>query len=338
MQPNEKVRLSVVVIGRNEGARLSRCLASIRAMQEPGGGYELIYVDSASTDDSVARADDLGATVIRLCDKRPGAAAARNAGWRAANGEFVLFLDGDTILERDFAVAALAVAADSDVAVVWGHRRELFPTHSVYNRVLDLDWIYAPGVTEICGGDALIRRTALAQVGGYAEDLLAGEEPDLCRRLRQRGCAIVHIDKAMTRHDLAMTRWAQYWRRAVRAGHAYAAVADRSANSAAPLWGDVARANRRHALVLLVGLAATIAISVGVGSLWPIVAFALCVGALVLRSAYRARWRHGDPVTLLLYGIHSHLQQIPIFWGQLLYDRDCRRGVARGVIDYKGVA
>ena len=96
------------------------------------------------------------------------------------------------------------------------------PEHSLYNRVLDLDWIYAPGDTDYCGGDVLMRRCALEQVDGFDPTLIAGEEPELCRRLRHCGYRILHIDSPMTGHDLNITRFSQYWRRALRAGHAYA--------------------------------------------------------------------------------------------------------------------
>jgi len=136
------VKLSVVIIGRNEGERLVRCLDSVREMTPVEGGVEVIYVDSASVDGSPARAAARGARVIPLPDGRPTAARGRNAGWRAASGEFVLFLDGDTILDRDFVRRAFAGFSDPNVAVVWGHRREIRPQDSIYNRVLDLDWIY----------------------------------------------------------------------------------------------------------------------------------------------------------------------------------------------------
>ena len=96
--------LSVVVIGRNEGARLERCLQSIRAMEKPDGEVEIIYVDSASTDGSPQLAESFGAKVIVVQPKRPTAALGRNAGWRAASAPFVLFLDGDTILHPRFVV------------------------------------------------------------------------------------------------------------------------------------------------------------------------------------------------------------------------------------------
>ena len=72
--------LAVVIIGRNEGERLVRCLESVRTMADPGGPVEVIYVDSASTDGSPQRAAALGAQVLTVRPERPSAALGRNAG------------------------------------------------------------------------------------------------------------------------------------------------------------------------------------------------------------------------------------------------------------------
>ena len=138
----EGLRVSVVVIGRNEGLRLTRCLDSVREIRMPDGTIELIYVDSASTDNSVEQAKSFGAQVIIVDPRRPCAAIGRNAGWRAARGSIVLFLDGDTVLAPDFVPCGLReLDADPRIGVVFGYRRELYPDISIYNRVLDLDWI-----------------------------------------------------------------------------------------------------------------------------------------------------------------------------------------------------
>jgi cellulose synthase/poly-beta-1,6-N-acetylglucosamine synthase-like glycosyltransferase len=182
---------------------------------------EVIYVDSASTDESPQLASRRGATVITVCPERPTAAIGRNTGWRRAASDLVLFLDGDTVLHPDFALAACnTLLREPSIAAVWGHRREIDTEASVYNRVLDLDWIYPPGLAEFCGGDVLVRRKVLLEVGGFDESLIAGEEPELCRRIRARGHGILHIDCPMTGHDLQITRWSQYWKRATRAGQA----------------------------------------------------------------------------------------------------------------------
>jgi glycosyltransferase involved in cell wall biosynthesis len=325
-----KPALSVVVIGRNEGARLERCLRSIGQMDAPGE-VEIVYVDSASVDGSPARAAAMGAKVIAVHPKRPTAALGRNAGWRAASAEFVLFLDGDTILNPAFVKEALR-NLDETTAIVWGHRREINIQGSIYNRTLDLDWIYPPGITEFCGGDALMRRAVLEQVGGFDETLIAGEEPEMCRRIRSHGWKIRHIDFPMTGHDLAMTKWSQYWRRATRAGYAYAEVSQRFRGSGLPFWEEDARRNRNRALVLIV------LCLLGLTGWWQFLIVLALFSALVLRTAAKTRWKSPSLYTRLLYGVHSHLQQIPIFVGQLQYWNDRRAGKVRGLIEYKGAS
>src|SRR5580693_8622059 len=173
--------LSIVVIGRNEGQRLTRCLQSAGFARGADGGAELIYVDSASTDESPQTAANCGAQVVVLRGGIQTAARARNAGWERASAPYILFLDGDTILNPHFLQTACKVLeSDPSIAAVWGHRRELHPEHSIYNRVLDLDWIYPAGDTDFCGGDVLMRRSVLVEVAGYDPGLPAGEEPELC--------------------------------------------------------------------------------------------------------------------------------------------------------------
>jgi glycosyltransferase involved in cell wall biosynthesis len=322
--------LSVVVIGRNEGARLERCLTSIHRMERPGE-IEVIYVDSASVDGSPALASSMGAKVISVQPSRPTAALGRNAGWRASSAPLVLFLDGDTILHPGFVAGALGYF-DAATAIVWGHRREIAPGQSIYNRTLDLDWIYPPGITEFCDGDALMRRAVLEQVNGFDETLIAGEEPEMCRRIRAAGWQIRHVDLPMTGHDLAMTKWSQYWRRATRAGYAYAEVSERFRGSSLPFWEEDARRNRNRAVVLLA--MAVIALF----GLWPAVVVLALWSALVIRTAAKTRGKSRSLVIRLLYGVHSHLQQIPIFMGQLQYRKDRRAGRLRGLIEYKEAA
>jgi hypothetical protein len=180
-----------------------------------------------------------------------------------------------------------------------------------------------------------MRRAALEEVNGFDEHLIAGEEPELCQRLRTLGYRIEHIDQPMTLHDLAITRWEQYWRRAERAGHAYAEVASRFRDSDYPLWSAEARRNQIHAAILILAALGGIVIAVMEESLWPLllpVAFYL---GLIVRTARRVEWKDPSLLTRLLYGVHSHLQQIPILIGQLSYYRDRRAGRRRRLIEYK---
>ncbi len=327
--------LSIVVIGRNEGQRLARCLESVAALRGVSGQKQIIYVDSASTDESPAIAGAFDAEVIVLSAENCTAARGRNAGWSSARAPLVLFLDGDTVLHEDFPQLALdALAHDSTVAAVWGHRRELHPETSLYNRVLDLDWIYAPGDTDYCGGDVLMRKCALEQVDGFDSTLIAGEEPELCRRLRSCGYRVRHIDSPMTGHDLNITRFSQYWRRALRAGHAYAEISRRFRATSDPMWR---RESREHLLRGGFWIASFIACVAFFGfSLIPLILWIGLFAGLSIRSGWKARWKApGQPMLLVLYGMHSQLQQIPIFIGQLQFDLNRRAGRERRLIEYK---
>lgn len=329
--------VSVVVIGRNEGQRLARCFESL--LRIPGfypNGTELIYVDSASKDGSAELAGRYGARVIVLDAPRTTAAMGRNAGWRAAKGEYILFLDGDTILNPGFVRAALEpMLADPAIVAVWGHRREIHPEASIYNRILDLDWVYAPGIAEFCGGDVLMRRSALEQAGGYDSDLIAGEEPELCRRMRALGYRILHIDHPMTGHDLQITRFSQYWKHAARAGHAFAEISARFRSSDDRFWTAERRRNLIRGGFWMGSFALALLLSALRLSLLPIGAWITLLLVLSLRSAWKSRWKSRETGTLLLYGIHSHLQQIPICVGQITYAFDQRRGNKRALIEYK---
>jgi glycosyltransferase involved in cell wall biosynthesis len=329
--------LSVVIIGRNEGTRLTRCLQSVVGLRGLGQ-IEVIYVDSASTDASPDNARNYHAQVVVLDGEGQTAARGRNAGWRRALAEYVLFLDGDTILNPEFPGAALKILqSNAQIAAVWGHRRELCPERSIYNRMLDLDWIYLPGFTEYFGGDVMVRRKALVETEGYDPSLIAGEEPELGRRLRARGYLILHIDTPMTLHDMNMTRFRQYWLRAVRAGYAYAEISDRFGRSNDPMWKEESRRN------LIRGAAWITWICIGVGLTairsWGILAWIAVLAVFAIRSAWRVRYKApGQTLLLLLYGIHSHLQQVPVLFGQLQYQRSRRSGKQVGIIEYKGEA
>jgi glycosyltransferase involved in cell wall biosynthesis len=328
--------LSVVVIGRNEGERLVRCMESVLSMRSlHDGAIEIIYVDSGSSDASFEQAARSGARVIRASPLRPCAAAGRNAGWQAALADLVLFLDGDTVVAPDFVLNSIRDFSDPAVAIVFGNRRESNPDGSIFNRVLDLDWITRPGLADYCGGDALVLRRVLEQVGGYDENLIAGEEPEMCRRIRALGYRILHVDRAMTTHDLGIKRFSEYWHRAVRTGYAYAEVSKRYRATESPLWNNEARQNLVHGAMMIAIAVGALVLSLASSSLLPLLAIIAAVTILTIRTAWRYRWKSTNFSTRLLYGVHSHLQQIPIMFGQLKYRRDYRRGRIGKLIEYK---
>jgi GT2 family glycosyltransferase len=217
-------RLGIVVIGRNEGARLEACLDTV-----VGRAAAVVYVDSGSVDDSVTRAGDFGAAVVELDPRVPFTAArARNEGFAylqrfAPAVRYVQFVDGDCqVAEGWLDAGARYLDGHPEVAAVCGRRRERHPERSVYNLLCDIEWDTPVGEARSCGGDVMMRVTALAAVRGFRSSLIAGEEPELCFRLRAAGWRIWRLDHEMTLHDAAMTRFGQWWRRTVRAGHAFA--------------------------------------------------------------------------------------------------------------------
>ncbi|ABD57171.1 glycosyltransferase family 2 protein [Jannaschia sp. CCS1] len=216
-------RVAAIAIGRNEGARLVCCLMSLKDQVE-----RLIYVDSGSTDGSLETAQNLGVELVELDTSQPFTAArARNAGYACLQGgeapTFIQFLDGDCEVQPGWIETATAyLEAHPDVAVVCGRRRERFPDTTIWNRMIDAEWDSPVGEAKACGGDAMMRAAAFEDVGGYNPQLIAGEEPELCVRLRQAGWRIFRLDAEMTLHDAAMTRLSQWWRRSRRAGYAYA--------------------------------------------------------------------------------------------------------------------
>ena len=232
--------LGIVVIGRNEGARLVRCLRSI------GPDYAVVYVDSASVDASLANARDAGAVVVELDMSIPFTAArARNAGRRALGSDSMLiqFVDGDCMVDPGWLDAGqAALDADSGLAVVFGRCRELAPEASRYNWLCDVEWAKPTGPALYFGGNAMVRAAALDAVGGYPDAMIAGEEPDLAIRLRAAGWRIACLPDEMVRHDAAIYRFGQWWRRSERSGHAFAQLADRHGRSPLQdyprrLWG-----------------------------------------------------------------------------------------------------
>ncbi|RYD45382.1 MAG: glycosyltransferase [Sphingomonadales bacterium] len=218
-------QIGVVAIGRNEGERLRVCLGSVPA------DVPVAYVDSGSTDGSVDFARSRGSAVIELDLASPFTAArARNAGLEAILRtspalRYIQFVDGDCELETGWlAVAEQFLESQPSVAAVCGRRRERYPERSFYNRLCDAEWNTPIGEADACGGDAMFRASALMQAQGYDAAIIAGEEPELCHRLRGMGWQVWRIDSPMTIHDADMHRARQWWLRSVRSGFGYAQV------------------------------------------------------------------------------------------------------------------
>lgn len=216
--------IGVVVIGRNEGERLRRCFDSVA-----GKVGHVVYVDSGSTDGSVALAEKIGVAVVELDMTMPFTAArGRNAGFfrlmEISPGlKYVQFVDGDCeVIDGWLHAASDFLFSHLEYAVVCGQLRERFPEASVYNQLCDIEWDSYVGEINACGGIFMIRSNAFNEIGGMNKGIVAGEEPEMCLRLKGKGWKIARIEQDMAWHDAAMTKFGQWWKRAVRSGYAYA--------------------------------------------------------------------------------------------------------------------
>ncbi|MFN8740002.1 MAG: glycosyltransferase [Pirellula sp.] len=333
--------VGVVVIGRNEGERLKACLRSV-------SGYckSTIYVDSGSNDGSQAHASSVGVTVEALDLSMPFTAArARNAGWTklledSGNVDCVQFVDGDCTLSPGWIeCGAKFLQSNPDYAAVCGRLREREKDNSIYNRLLDMEWDVPVGETASCGGIAMFRLSALQSVGGYNPMLIAGEEPDLCLRLRLNDWRIMRLDVDMGEHDAAMTCFRQWFQRAKRTGHAYA--------EGAALHGNT---KNRHKVrdvysgLIWGGLMPFIAVvSILLGTWWSwawlglffTVACWLLLGWRVYRSSRRRGW---SAVDARLFSLFCVLSKVPHSLGILEYWRNRFLHRQTPLIEYKGSA
>lgn len=285
-------RVGVVAIGRNEGERLVGCLNSVASTDAV-----VVYVDSGSSDGSPERARDLGAHVVPLdLSISFTAARARNEGFRALaqlapDVRYVQFVDGDCELVSGWLAAAMAFLEEhADVAVVCGRRRERYPEASIYNRLCDFEWDTPIGDAKACGGDAMLRADAFIQASGFRETLIAGEEPELCVRLRALGWKVHRVDREMTLHDAAMTRFSQWWKRSVRAGYAFAEGAHLHGAAPERHW---LREYRRAMFwgLLLPLLIAAAAILVGASALLLVLLYPAQVFSIWMRAAGQGKAR-----------------------------------------------
>ncbi|MBI5071121.1 MAG: glycosyltransferase family 2 protein [Deltaproteobacteria bacterium] len=324
-------RPAVVVIGRNEGVRLARCLDAIE------GAGAVVYVDSGSSDGSPALARRRGASVVELDPAQPFTAArARNAGLDRAlelqpGAALVQFLDGDCeLLPGWLEAGARELKAGSRVAVACGEVRERERERSIYNRLCDLEWRAAPGPALACGGNALVRVEAFRQAGGFAPDLIAGEEPELCLRLRRLGWGVVRVAVVMVLHDADMTRFGQWWRRAVRAGWAYAEGAALHGAGPERHWVRESRSILFWGLAVP-GSALLLAWPTGGLSLLLLAGWAALLGRIYLRAV-----RAGDPPRdAALLACFTVLAKLPQAVGQLRFLLARALGRRRRLVDWR---
>lgn len=325
-------KIGLVIIGRNEGQRLRQCLLSVVSKVA-----RIVYVDSGSTDGSIEMAKSLGVEVVELNLSIPFTAArARNEGVVRLlqinpQIEFVQFVDGDCEVVAGWLEQAYErLASRPDLAVVCGRRRERFPEQSIYNKLCDIEWDTLVGETKACGGDSMMRVSAFQQVGGFNPTLIAGEEPELCLRLRQQGWKIFRLDAEMALHDAQMTRFSQWWRRSLRSGHAYAEGAWLHGRSPDRHWVKESRSICFWGLILPLLIIGTVLPSKG-WSLLLLASYPLMAYKIYCSLQYRG-YSSKDTA---LYATACVVGKFPQVQGQLQFHLNRLLGRKRNLIEYK---
>ncbi|HOS96395.1 MAG TPA: glycosyltransferase [Deltaproteobacteria bacterium] len=309
-------RIGVVIIGVNVERYIGDCIGSVLQARYPRECIEIVYVDGGSRDHSAAAARRFpGVRVIELNDVHPTPGRGRNAGWRACTADLVQFLDADTRVDPDWFARAVPLIGGKTAAVC-GMRRERFPRQNLFHTLTDLEWRFETGPCRYFGGDVLITREALLATRGFDEELVAGEDPELSYRVRHRGWQILRIDAPMTTHDINMSTFGQYVRRAYRSGYAYAEIALRFMGSTERLW------LREFLRITARSLAPVLFVLLGAFGRWRLLWFSAAAYALAqpltrvssIRGRLGADWR-----TSLAYACHATVVVFPQFAGILRY-------------------
>jgi len=325
-------RVAAIVIGRNEGERLVRCLGSVLPSIA-----QVVYVDSNSIDGSVARAREMGVRVVELREGPFTAARGRQAGIEETKRLFpgvhyVHFIDGDCVLDPAWVEAATRYLDEHPrVAGVFGRRREVHAKDNLYSLMVDLEWEMPEGPTICHGGDALDRLSALDEVGGWSTDLIAGEDPDLGFRLREKGWEIHCLRREMTLHDVGMTRLSQYLKRARRSGHAYAEVGWRQRRGPGRVF------LKRTASILFYGLGVPLLAVVLATVYWPALALPVLIWARLLVHLFLYARRAGcSSGQSLFYSWATLLCKSASALGVLRFVVGSLSGKRSTIIEYKG--
>jgi cellulose synthase/poly-beta-1,6-N-acetylglucosamine synthase-like glycosyltransferase len=277
--------LAVVIIARNEARHIGACVKSVLAAVARFDGTRVLVIDSDSEDDTAAIAASYPVEVYRYRDGVRTAAAGRRVGAGLVRATYVLFVDGDSLLEASWLPTALArLHADPRLALVTGRRCDVFERAD--GRVL--------GSSDDAGfgGTALYRFAALQEVGGFDPYLTAEEEGELIGRLTAAGYRkVLTTDLMITHFTPPRDTWGGARRRLVRGMPLGSGQVLRVALRHGLFGYHARRFNRQLATAAYIGVGVVIAAAVALGaSLWFELSW-IGLGAAVFLALW---WRHGN--------------------------------------------
>ena len=217
--------VSVIIPNYNGKRFLDTCLTALRQQTYPADRLEVILVDDASTDDSVAYVEAHFPEVRVLClDHNSGLAAACNRGAALARGEIIALLNNDTEVEPDWVAALVTALQEHPWAGAAASKILLFDRRNVLHTAGDMMGVDGiprnRGVWEEdrgqyddqrvvfggCGGAVAYRRQVWDALGGFDEDLFMYlEDVDLAWRMQLRGWGTVFAPASRVYHHLSAT-------------------------------------------------------------------------------------------------------------------------------------
>jgi N-acetylglucosaminyl-diphospho-decaprenol L-rhamnosyltransferase len=204
----QTVDISVIIVTFNSADCIAACVESVLAQSDIS--FEIIVVDNASKDDTLAKLKELNCRVIPSAENL-GFGRGCNLGFAASSGRYIYLLNPDARLMEKNSLAELCRRMDANPK--WGMAGTLVlsadgktesPPATDYPgaRHVRLDFSKLPGdITWIIGASMIVRRGLYEKLGGFDPGFfLYSEETDFCLRLRELGFAIGHIPEVAVSH------------------------------------------------------------------------------------------------------------------------------------------
>jgi GT2 family glycosyltransferase len=219
--------VSVVVCGHDGAHHLPALLAALGRQTLPRDRFEVVYVDDASTDESVALVERSGLARVVRTDSRIGLPRARNAGLRAARGDVLAFTDVDTVPDERWLEAGFRRFEDPEVDFLAGGismpvgARPTIAALVDATTYLDQELYVQAGFA--AGANFWVRRSVAASIGGFNEQLeyYGGDDEEFGWRLRAAGVRLHYAPEVRLTHP-PRVRLRDIVRKAYRGGASYA--------------------------------------------------------------------------------------------------------------------
>jgi glycosyltransferase involved in cell wall biosynthesis len=229
--------VALVIPGRNSASTIERCLEAVQPLLASGALSEILFVNDHSTDDSVERVRQFCGVKVLESPAR-GAAAARNAGWRATHTDWIWFVDADCVVGPDTLDRLRRGAHELTADAIGGSYSNLqcgrLVAELIHEEMVARHESMGSKVTFAITANLLCRRNVLEQLGGFDESLRLAQDLDLAYRLVEQGYVLAFDSQSRVGHFHETSIWRYcykqarqgYWRMHLYARHPGRATGD----------------------------------------------------------------------------------------------------------------